>query len=439
MKIPLSTVGVVGLTAATVVSGLALTAAPVVAAEPAPRGDSSSALPSVVPLVSSWGGEYRYVLLSDRRHNDRFTAVAATRAEAVAKAQTAKVLPGEEAGTFALFASRPNADGEQCFKAGPAARYETRRATEETCASASVTQMVLRDGALSIASDPDRYVLAGPAAGGEFATGTSGRHATFFEPFSATVDSVDVVSRSAVVSGTADAGATVVVDGLRSVEADASGAWSTTVDGLELGANTVSLAHYVGDQLTGEHDLEVVVEISPLFVSTWLTDDRSQLASVSGSAHPGATIVVTDDDDVELARTTASADPDGTWQADLPAPGTGGARGVVVRQLVGGEPHGEVRDAVAYGAGVSIDAPADGRPHWGGPVTLTGKGEAGSRIQVRERGDDTVIGAVTVLPNGRWTLRTAPLDEGAHQLDVTQLGKGANTTRTTVSLVAPSS
>lgn len=83
-------------------------------------------------------------------------AVAATRAEAVAKAQTAKVLPGEEAGTSALFASRPNGDGD-------------------------------------------------------------------------------------------------------------------------------------GDQLTGEYELEVVVEISPLSVRTGLTDDRSPLASVSGSAHPGST------------------------------------------------------------------------------------------------------------------------------------------------------
>jgi hypothetical protein len=161
--------------------------------------------------------------------------------------------------------------------------------------------------------------------------------------------------------------------------------------------------------------------------------DLEQDAVLSGAAQPGATVIVTDVDGEEIARTDARPGS-GLWSTTIPAPNAGGDYDVRVYQQIDGEDNGEIIRTVAYGAAVQITAPVEGMAHDGGPVRMTGRGEPGAQVVVREQGRSTILGTKQVLQSGRWTLETTNVDDRRHVLEVTQTGKGNNTTVATVTL-----
>ncbi|ROS53600.1 hypothetical protein EDF21_1449 [Frigoribacterium sp. PhB118] len=253
--------------------------------------------------------------------------------------------------------------------------------------------------------------------------------------FSGKVDSVDIPNRTAVISGTAVPGSFVLIDTAipDQVQAGTDGRWSHTVTDLTLGSNPIPLSQYENGEKTGETTLDVVLDVSPVRGSVSFPADLEQDAVLSGTAHPGSTVVIRDVDGDEIARTEARLGS-GAWSTPIGAPDAGGDYDVRVHQEIDGEANGEIVVTVAYGAGVAITAPVEGMAHDGGPVTLRGTGEVGAQVTVREEGRSTVLGSAQVLANGQWTIRTTDVDDRKHVLEASQTGKGNNTTTSTVTL-----
>jgi hypothetical protein len=257
----------------------------------------------------------------------------------------------------------------------------------------------------------------------------------FVPSFSASVDSVDVLSRSAQLSGSGTPSATVLIDGRNPQRIDADGRWSARVTNLPLGTSTLALEQYEGTERTATTDLEVTVTAVPLTMETTIEpDERTEPATASGTAQPGAEVRLFGPTGAQLGA-SATADPDdGSWSIAIPAPGTGGVLRVTGAQFIDGarDTEHEVERDVDYGAAVSISTPEDGDAHRGGPVSMSGGGEPGSSVEVLEvSGDEErVVGRSDegVLPSGRWFVETDDLDRAEHVLRVVQQSKGANTT-----------
>lgn len=250
----------------------------------------------------------------------------------------------------------------------------------------------------------------------------------------ARVGRVDVASRSALLVGTAMPRSYVLVDDEDEVWADPlTGAWSYELTGLSLGATTVRLEQYEDGVVTDRTTIEVRLDVARLQITVTFPGDRADEAFLSGTAQPGAVVVVRDPDSTELARVPASA-VDGTWGTPVPAPDSGGDRAVQVVQEIGGEETAPVTAIIAYGEAVSVSSPTDGMVVPEGPVRVTGSGERGSTVTVRDRATQAVVGSTSVLQNGRWFVTTSPLDGRRHVLDVSQLGRGANTTTAAVTI-----
>jgi hypothetical protein len=197
----------------------------------------------------------------------------------------------------------------------------------------------------------------------------------FGRSFDATVDSVDVAARSAQISGRAEPNAAVIINGTDEVVADDTGAWSANVTGLTLGKNTITLEQWEGGEKTADATVEVDLAVQPVVATTTFPTDRSQNAVTSGTAHPGADVVITDAAGTEIGRTTAST-TDGTWSIEIPAPNLGGDYPVTIHQEIDGDVDGEIAHTIAYGAAVAITAPVEGMAHDGGAVDMQGIGEA---------------------------------------------------------------
>ncbi|MBF4614060.1 hypothetical protein ITJ56_05715 [Curtobacterium sp. VKM Ac-1376] len=256
----------------------------------------------------------------------------------------------------------------------------------------------------------------------------------FTPSFSARVDSTDVATRSAQISGTGTPGATVLIDERNPREVGPDGRWTARVTNLPLGTSTLSLEQYEGTERTGSTALEVTLTAAPLtFEATFAPGDLTAPVTASGTAQAGADVQLFDSTGAQLGE-TVTAETDGTWETTIPAPNAGGALRVTAAQFIEGvrDTANEVTRDVDYGAAVSITTPEDGTAHAGGPVAMAGTGEPGSSVEVREVTADgeRVVGrsAEGVLPSGRWFVDTDDLDRAEHVLRVVQGSKGANTT-----------
>ena len=250
--------------------------------------------------------------------------------------------------------------------------------------------------------------------------------------FAATVDSVDLHARTAVLGGHGKPGATVIVNGVQEVDVEADGTWSSSVSGLTLGVNTVPLEQWENGEKTDETSVEVDLAVAAVTASTSFPADYTQEGVTSGTAHPGATVVIEDADGTEIDR--APAGIDGTWSMEIPAPNAGGDYTVSIHQEIDGEANGQITETITYGAAVTVTRPVPDAAHDGGPVTMRGTGEPGARVDVREEGSIAVIGSETVLQNGTWNLTTTNVDDRKHTLVTTQTGKGNNVTTSTIVL-----
>ncbi|WP_047947580.1 Ig-like domain-containing protein, partial [Pseudomonas aeruginosa] len=257
-------------------------------------------------------------------------------------------------------------------------------------------------------------------------------------PASTTVDSVapaaPVVnpSNGAEISGTAEPGATVTLtDGsgnpIGQVTADGSGNWSFTpstplADGTVVNATATDPAGNTGGQ--GSTTVDAIAPATP-------TVNLSNGSSLSGTAEPGSTVILTDGNGNPIAEVTA--DGSGNWTY---TPSTPIANGTVVNVVA--------QDAAGNSsppATVTIDSSAPPAPviDPSNGTTISGTAEAGATVILTD-GNGNPIGQVTADGSGNWTFTPAtPLANGTVVNAVAQdpAGNTGPQGSTTVDAVAP--
>ena len=262
----------------------------------------------------------------------------------------------------------------------------------------------------------------------------------FTPSFSARIDSTDVSTRSAQISGTGTPGATVLIDDRNRRDVGSDGRWTARVTNLPLGTSTLSLEQYEGTERTGSTALEITLTAAPLtFEAVFDPDNLTAPVSASGTAQADAEVRLFDSAGTQLGE-TVTAETDGTWETAVPAPDAGGVLRVTAAQFIDGtrDTANEVTRDVDYGAAVVVSSPEDGSAHTGGTVAMSGTGTPGSTIRVVEvtAEGERLVGrsAEGVLPSGRWFVDTDALDRAEHVLRVVQGSKGANTTSAEVTI-----
>ncbi|MCZ7751841.1 Ig-like domain-containing protein [Pseudomonas aeruginosa] len=257
-------------------------------------------------------------------------------------------------------------------------------------------------------------------------------------PASTTVDSVapaaPVVnpSNGAEISGTAEPGATVpLTDGsgnpIGQVTADGSGNWSFTpstplADGTVVNATATDPAGNTGGQ--GSTTVDAIAPATP-------TVNLSNGSSLSGTAEPGSTVILTDGNGNPIAEVTA--DGSGNWTY---TPSTPIANGTVVNVVA--------EDAAGNSsppATVTVDSSAPPAPviNPSNGVVISGTAEAGATVTLTDAGGNP-IGQVTADGSGNWSFTPGtPLANGtvivATATDPT--GNTGPQAATTVDAVAP--
>ncbi|HHM8707978.1 TPA: Ig-like domain-containing protein [Pseudomonas aeruginosa] len=257
-------------------------------------------------------------------------------------------------------------------------------------------------------------------------------------PASTTVDSVapaaPVVnpSNGAEISGTAEPGATVTLtDGsgnpIGQVTADGSGNWSFTpstplADGTVVNATATDPAGNTGGQ--GSTTVDAIAPATP-------TVNLSNGSSLSGTAEPGSTVILTDGNGNPIAEVTA--DGSGNWTY---TPSTPIANGTVVNVVA--------QDAAGNSsppATVTVDSSAPPAPviNPSNGVVISGTAEAGATVTLTDAGGNP-IGQVTAEGSGNWSFTPGtPLANGtvivATATDPT--GNTGPQAATTVDAVAP--
>ncbi|WP_423810382.1 Ig-like domain-containing protein [Pseudomonas aeruginosa] len=257
-------------------------------------------------------------------------------------------------------------------------------------------------------------------------------------PASTTVDSVapaaPVVnpSNGAEISGTAEPGATVTLtDGsgnpIGQVTADGSGNWSFTpstplADGTVVNATATDPPGNTGGQ--GSTTVDAIAPATP-------TVNLSNGSSLSGTAEPGSTVILTDGNGNPIGETTA--DGSGNWTY---TPSTPIANGTVVNVVA--------EDAAGNSsppATVTVDSSAPPAPviNPSNGVVISGTAEAGATVTLTDAGGNP-IGQVTADGSGNWSFTPGtPLANGtvivATATDPT--GNTGPQAATTVDAVAP--
>ncbi|MDY1055128.1 Ig-like domain-containing protein [Pseudomonas aeruginosa] len=255
---------------------------------------------------------------------------------------------------------------------------------------------------------------------------------------SVTVDSVapatPVVnpSNGTTLSGTAEPGATVTLtDGngnpIGQVTADGSGNWSFTpstplADGTVVNATATDPAGNTSGQ--GSTTVDGVAPATP-------TVNLSNGSSLSGTAEPGSTVILTDGNGNPIAEVTA--DGSGNW---IYTPSTPIANGTVVNVVA--------QDAAGNsspGASVTVDSQAPAAPvlNPSNGTTLSGTAEPGATVTLTD-GNGNPIGQVTADGSGNWSFTPGtPLANGT-VVNATASDPTGNTSApasTTVDSVAP--
>ncbi|TVV76525.1 BapA/Bap/LapF family large adhesin, partial [Sphingomonas solaris] len=141
---------------------------------------------------------------------------------------------------------------------------------------------------------------------------------------------------------------------------------------------------------------------------------------VTGTGEAGATVVISTADGVVLGSKVVGSD--GTYLVVLdPAQRNGEA--LVATQR---DPAGNVSDPVGLSAPDLTAPPPPGTLAVDDDgTTLTGAGEAGARVEVRDP-DGTLLGSGTVAPDGSFTVELAPAQTAGETLMVTQADAAGN-------------
>ncbi|KTR51550.1 MULTISPECIES: hypothetical protein [Curtobacterium] len=283
--------------------------------------------------------------------------------------------------------------------------------------------------------------LSGSFTGGTFDTTATTDTTVADQPLTARVDRVDAATRTATIAGTAPGLATRVTltwdrDGTatsRTVQ-PSGGTWTCDVDGLTTGVNQVEVEAFAGQASVGRTSVEVPVDAPTFDGSPSFADDVTERATVSGHGVPGAHVVLRDGV-TEVGSATVA--PDGTWSVRLTAPDRGGVWSLKATQTVAGQPPQVIDVPVDYGQAVRITSPGNGfiiSPVFP-EVRISGMAAPGAVVRLAEQGvAGSDLGSVTAGTDGRWAVSTPALPIRDQVIEATATGRGANTTRSTVSL-----
>ncbi len=255
---------------------------------------------------------------------------------------------------------------------------------------------------------------------------------------SVTVDSVAPAtpvinpSNGTTLSGTAEPGSSVTLtDGngnpIGQVTADGSGNWSFTpstplADGTVVNATATDPAGNTGGQ--GSTTVDAIAPATP-------TVNLSNGSSLSGTAEPGSTVILTDGNGNPIAEVTA--DGSGNWTY---TPSTPIANGTVVNVVA--------QDAAGNsspGASVTVDSQAPAAPvvNPSNGTTLSGTAEPGATVTLTD-GNGNPIGQVTADGSGNWSFTpSTPLPNGTvvNATATDPSGNASSPASVTVDAVAP--
>ncbi|WP_048301566.1 Ig-like domain-containing protein, partial [Pseudomonas aeruginosa] len=239
-------------------------------------------------------------------------------------------------------------------------------------------------------------------------------------------------SNGSVISGTADAGNTIIItDGngnpIGQVTADGSGNWSFT-PGIPLPDGTV--VNVVARSPSNVDSAPAVITVDGVAPAAPVIDP-SNGTEISGTAEAGATVILTDGGGNPIGQ--ATADGSGNWTF---TPGTPLANGTVIN-AVAQDPAGNTSGP----ASVTVDAIAPPAPviDPSNGVVISGTAEAGATVILTD-GNGNPIGQVTADGSGNWTFTPAtPLANGTviNALAQDAAGNNSSPTSTTVDSVAP--
>ncbi|PZF22096.1 hypothetical protein DEJ05_15710, partial [Curtobacterium sp. MCLR17_045] len=245
-------------------------------------------------------------------------------------------------------------------------------------------------------------------------------------------------------TGSAEPGSTVIVR-------DADGNELGRTEARDDGQFTVVLDEPLDD---GAHDLELVAqdeagntsEPTPVTVDvdddapnapivTGPTDLADGKGPITGTAEPGSTVIIRDEDGNQIGR--GEANDDGDFSIELDEPLDDGAHHL---ELIAQDDAGNVSTPTPVTVDVDTEAPdapvvtspkdlADGK----GPIT--GTAEPGSTVIIRDE-DGNEIGRGEANDDGDFSIELdEPLDDGEHKLELIAQDKAGNTseeTKTTV-------
>ncbi|MGU0632574.1 Ig-like domain-containing protein [Pseudomonas aeruginosa] len=258
-------------------------------------------------------------------------------------------------------------------------------------------------------------------------------------PTSTTVDAVAPAtpvldpSNGTVISGTAEAGATVILtDGngnpIGQVTADGSGNWSFT-PGTPLANGTVINA--VAQDPAGNASGPVSTTVDSVAPATPVIDPSNGV-ELSGTAEPGVRVILTDGNGNPIGQTLA--DGSGNWTF---TPSTPLANGTVVN-AVAQDPAGNTSGP----ASTTVDTVAPATPviNASNGSVITGTAEVGAKVILTD-GNGNPIGETTADGSGNWTFTPGtPLPNGTVINAVAEdaAGNASGPASTTVDSVAPS-
>ncbi|MCF5070982.1 hypothetical protein GIW70_22655, partial [Pseudomonas syringae] len=235
---------------------------------------------------------------------------------------------------------------------------------------------------------------------------------------------VAVNADGVTVTGRGEPGATVSVrsaDGtlLGTAQVGSGGAFSVTLSDPQLNAEvlTVTQEDPPGNVSTA---IEVIsVDLTAPATPSALTLNAAGL-QLAGNAEAGSTVTVRDSEGNVLGTTTAAAN--GTFQLTLNSPQTNGQTLNVTASDAAGNPSSpalfNAADTTAPVAAGNLAVSADG-------ATLTGTGEAGASVEVRD-GAGNLLGTATVGSNGSFSLTLSPVAASGATLSVLQIDAAGN-------------
>ena len=234
------------------------------------------------------------------------------------------------------------------------------------------------------------------------------------------------------VTGTAEPGSTVIIkdkDGnvLAEVPADENGNFEWIPDTKLPNGTELNVTSKDKDGNVSDPTKVVTDSVAPKAPKV----DPSNGKTVSGTAEPGTTITIRDEDGNVIA--TAKVDDAGNWSAKLePAQADGAKLSVTATDAAGNEskPTTVVVDANAPEA--PTVNPTNGKK-------VTGTAEPGSTVKIKDK-NGKVLGDVVAKEGGTWTSTPKTPPKGATTLRVTSTdgtGNESKPVRVTVDAKAP--